>query len=269
MRPIFFDAHNHLQDERLESSLESIIAEYQRQGVARVVVNGSHPSDWGVVARLASSYSCISPSFGVHPWYINDLPKDWLGELSGYLDAFPAGVGEIGIDGWRDGFDQGLQEEIFVRQLKLAAQRNLPASIHGLKRWGRLLELLKLNPRPERGFLLHSYGGSAEMIPAFVALGAYFSCPGAYFKRGRERKLEVFKSVPLDRLLVETDAPDQNLPDELDRFDLSDPLTGNRLNHPLNIITVTHRVADALDIPLSEFSVIIEANFKALFEVGA
>jgi TatD DNase family protein len=269
MRPIFFDAHNHLQDQRLASSLESIIAAYQRQNVAKVVVNGSHPSDWDVVARLARSYDYVVPSFGVHPWYINDLPSDWLTELSGYLDAFPCAIGEIGIDGWRKGFDLGLQEEIFVGQLKLAAERNLPASIHGLKRWGRLLELLKKNPRPERGFLLHSYGGSAGMIPAFVDLGAYFSCPGAYLKRGRERKLAVFKSVPLDRLLVETDAPDQNLPDELDTFDLSDPLTGSHLNHPLNIITVTQRVADALEIPLSEFSVIIEANFKALFGVGA
>ena len=91
------------------------------------------------------------------------------------LDAHSAAVGEIGLDRWKEGLNYEGQEDVFVTQLRIAAERNLPASIHCLKAWGRILELLQEGPVPERGFLLHSYGGPTEMVQAFAQLGAYFS----------------------------------------------------------------------------------------------
>ena len=80
------------------------------------------------------------------------------------LDAHSAAVGEIGLDRWKEGLNYEGQEDVFVTQLRIAAERNLPASIHCLKAWGRILELLQEGPVPERGFLLHSYGGPTEMV---------------------------------------------------------------------------------------------------------
>ncbi len=127
---------------------------------------------------------------------------------------FPSAVGEIGLDRWKPDLPYAGQEEIFLAQLQLAAERNLPVSIHCLQAWGRLHELLRDHPRPARGFVLHSFGGPAEMIPAFAKLGAYFSFPGYFLHERKLRQRETFKHVPPDRLLIETDAPDQLLPAE-------------------------------------------------------
>src|SRR5690606_11232155 len=114
--------------------------------------------------------------------------------------------------------DLPAQEEVFVRQLELAAERNVPATIHCLKAWGRLNEILRAEKRPACGFLLHSYGGPAEMVRGFAGLGAFFSISGHFANERKSRQRETFRSVPLDRLLIETDAPDMPLPGELDRF---------------------------------------------------
>lgn len=260
------DCHNHLQDERLSSSLDDLLRECSRVGVVASVVNGAHPDDWNDVLALSRRAPWVIPSFGVHPWYIANLPSNWFETLVTYLDATPSAIGEVGIDGWRKEFDQTRQEEIFIQQLELAAQRNLPISIHGLRKWGRLLEILQSTPRPNCGFILHSYGGPREMLPAFTRLGGYFSCPGFFLKPGREMKLAVFRDVPLERLLLETDAPDQNLPEELDRYQLRSSLDGSlRVNHPANIAQVYTSVALLRNTSVEQLAEQVERNFRQLF----
>ena len=91
--------------------------------------------------------------------------------------------------------------------------------------------------------MLHSYGGSREMIKPFAQLGAYFSFPGFYLHERKQRQREAFKQVPPERLLVETDAPDQLLPDHLNRHPLSDA-AGKPLNHPANLTAVYEGLAE-------------------------
>jgi TatD DNase family protein len=263
----FIDAHNHLQDARFDGVRDELLAECATRGVSCSVVNGTSPADWQSVLDLANRSQRILPSFGVHPWFINDLPLTWRENLISFLDTIPSAIGEIGIDGWRTEFDSQRQEEIFLIQLQIAAERNLPVSIHGLRKWGRLLELLTHHPRPRCGFLLHSYGGPVEMIKPFAKLGGYFSCPGFFLNHGREMKLRVFAEVPIDRLLIETDAPDQNLPGVLDLYHLRVPDEGTRINHPATIVAVYERVAALRHTPLHEFAAQVEQNFRGLFGV--
>ncbi len=261
----FIDSHNHIQDDRFGDSREEILAICVSSGVTFSAVNGTHPDDWPHVASLAKRHSFLVPSFGVHPWFINNLPTNWEETLRSYINETPSGIGEIGIDGWRKDFDPVEQERIFLSQLAIAAEKNLPVSIHGLRRWGRLLELLRNNPLPGCGFLLHSYGGPEEMIPSFAKLGGYFSCPGFFLSPGREMKLRVFKEVPEERLLLETDAPDQNLPENLDRYRLLTSNDTKRVNHPANIIAVYEGVAQLRGISIESLSNLAEANFRRLF----
>jgi TatD DNase family protein len=262
----YIDSHNHLQDERFTAVRRALASRCAEIGVVASVVNGAHPDDWPDVAVLAAEFSWVIPSFGVHPWYINDLPTDWFERLEAFLDSTPSAIGETGIDGWRKEFDPDLQERIFIRQLELAAARNVPISIHGLRRWGRLLEILQKHPRPACGFILHSYGGPREMVQPFARLGGYFSCPGFFLKPGREMKLAVFKDLPSDRLLLETDAPDQNLPEELDSYKLSDPKVPSvRVNHPANISQVYEGVAMLRGVTVGELAIQVEQNFARLF----
>ncbi|MCC6821863.1 MAG: TatD family hydrolase, partial [Verrucomicrobia subdivision 3 bacterium] len=146
-----------------------------------------------------------------------------------------------------------------------------------------MLEILQAEPRPTRGFLLHSYGGSKEMLKQFADLGAYFSLPGNYAHERKVRQRETFQHVPAERLLIETDAPDQNLP-ELRRaegggrrdatpsfirnaktYPLTDSASGQALNHPANLAAVYAFAAELRGVTGDVLATQVETNFLRLF----
>lgn len=267
------DAHNHLQDERLGGRQEELIAICRAEGIVAMVVNGACEADWPAVAALARRHAdLVIPAFGYHPWYVAERSPAWRERLAEALDSTPGAViGEIGLDRWKAGLDWTAQPEVFTAQLRLAAERELPVSIHCLQAWGPLLECLRAGPRPARGFLLHSYGGPVELIPELTRLGAYFSLPGYFAHARKERQRETFRRVPPERLLVETDAPDQALPEERVRHHLPPPPTAapgdaaRPLNHPANLGAVYAFAAALLGRPLEELAAQVEANFLRLF----
>jgi TatD DNase family protein len=285
----FYDAHNHLQADRFGGRQAGLLAACAQNDVARMVVNGAGEADWPQVLALARNSSggtaccrpqnqgeqiqgrrhavppIILPSFGYHPWYLHERTPDWLKNLEKFLDALPSAVGEIGLDRWKPGLPYAGQEEAFIAQLRLAAERNRPASIHCLQTWGRMLEILQTEPRPACGFLLHSYGGPQEMVQPFADLGAYFSFPGYYAHERKARQRETFRHIPADRLLIETDAPDQSLPDHLNQFPLTDLKTGKPINHPANLAAVYHFAAELRGEPLEQLAAQVEQNFLRLF----
>jgi TatD DNase family protein len=261
---MLYDAHNHLQDERLKPQLAAVMAAVQAEPIAKMVVNGSSEDDWPEVLALAQKLPQVVPSFGCHPWYVKNRTPLWQSNLSWHLDQVPSAIGEIGLDRWIKDRDDAEQEEAFIWQLRLAAERNLPVSIHCLQAWGRMLEILQAGPRPTVGFLLHSFGGSVEMVPALAKLGAYFSLPGYFAHERKVRQRETFKKIPIDRLLIETDAPDQRLPDERNHHPLQDA-EGKPINHPANLRGVYEFASELLSIPLEELSGQVEENFQRLF----
>jgi len=265
----FYDAHNHLQDERFGGRQTELLSLAASEGVACMVVNGACEADWPQVLALARdttpSTLRIIPSFGYHPWYIHERTADWQQNHTRFLDQIPSAVGEVGLDRWKPGLDYDGQEEVFAAQLQLATERNLPVSIHCLQAWGRMFDLLKTGPRPACGFLLHSYGGPKEMVKPFADLGAYFSLPGYYAHERKERQRETFRHVPSDRLLIETDAPDQRLPEARSTFSANDPVTGKALNHPANLRAVYEFAAELFAEPLDTLAVRVEQNFIRLF----
>ena len=272
-----YDAHNHLQDDRFGGCQAELIAACVDEGVAQMVVNGSCETDWPHVLALARRYPQVIPSFGYHPWYAHERTADWEKNLIRFLGEVPSAVGEIGLDRWKPDLAYDGQEEIFVAQLRLAAMRNLPMSIHCLLDWGRLQELLRANPRPDRGFLLHSYGGPQEMVAALAKLGAYFSFPGYFLHERKARQRERFRRVPNDRLLIETDAPDQLLPEtpkeELKLENTSGVVPvyslfapdGKPINHPANLAAVYGGLAAFLGEPQESLAARVEENFLRLF----
>lgn len=268
-----YDAHNHLQDDRFADRQPELLSACRASGVVRMVVNGATESDWPSVRALAQRHPEVLPSFGYHPWYLQERTPEWQAALITTLDQGAAGIGEIGLDRWKPGLPYAGQEEAFTWQLRLAAERGLPASIHCLRTWGRLLELLQTTPRPSCGFLLHSYGGPPDMVPAFARLGAYFSFPGYFARPDKERKRATFRAVPPDRLLIETDAPDQLPPPALIRHPLPPPAPSaapdapmaRTINHPANLGAIYEFMADYFQEPPEELAARVEANFLRLF----
>lgn len=261
----FYDAHNHLQDERFAGRQDELIGACVREGVDRMVVNGLGEEDWPRVRALAQRHPQIIPSYGCHPWQVPARTPDWQKTLARFLDEIPgAAIGEIGLDRWKPGLDRTGQEEVFLWQLGLAAKRDLPVSIHCLQAWGRLHDLLRAEPRPGRGFLLHSYGGPAELVAPLAKLGAYFGFPGGFTHEGKARRRDAFRQVPRDRLLIETDAPDQVPPPQQVVHPLLDA-GGSPIHHPANLAAIYGFVAAWLHEPIDALTARLEQNFLRLF----
>src|SRR5581483_9096477 len=97
---MLYDAHNHLQDERLKPYVSTVMAATQSEGITKMVVNGSCEQDWPEVLDLARKFPQVIPSFGYHPWYIKECSGKWQQNLVSCLDQIPSAVGEIGLDRW-------------------------------------------------------------------------------------------------------------------------------------------------------------------------
>lgn len=277
---VLHDAHNHLQDAWLAPHRDRVLRELAALPLRTAVVNGTAENDWDDVATLARAQSFVVPSFGLHPWNVGNATAAWRDALRRHLDRDSrAHVGEIGLDRWMlerarpaDPRLAGLrraplaeQREVFRWQLALAAERNRAATIHCLEAWGALLEDLRATPRPARGFLLHAYGGSADMAREFAALGAYFSFNGCFLGERQAAKRDVFETLPLDRLLAETDAPAMPLPAAHRTHELPGLADGNPINHPGNIGAVYAGLAAVRGASVESLAAQLDQNFQALF----
>lgn len=269
MMPRLYDAHMHLQEPELSGLLDEIRTRWTALGLVAAVVNGTSEADWAAVRALGMRDPRVFPSLGLHPWFIRDRTSDWLGRLERILDDGPSVIGEIGIDHHVRDRDDRDQEAVFLAQLELARRRDLPVTIHCVQAWGRLDALLRAHRDciPTPGFLLHAYGGSAEMVAGFADLGAWFSLSGRVGDKRAERLGKALRAIPPDRLLIETDAPALPPPPDWTEVELKDPKTGRRLSHPANIIAGYRCVADRLDTPLEDLADRVEQNFIRLFGV--
>lgn len=278
--PPLYDAHNHLQDAWLAPHRGQVWRDLATIPLRRAVVNGTAENDWGAVAEIARSHDCVLPSFGLHPWNVGNASPHWHDALAAQLEAHPgAGVGEIGLDRWilerarpddsrLAGLRRASLEEqctAFRAQLALATARDRPVTIHCIDAWGALADVLRAEPRPPRGFLLHAYASSAEMGREFARLGAYFSFNGYFLGARQSAKQAVFKSLPFDRLLVETDAPAMPLPEDRRSHSLPGLADGNPINHPANIGAVYAGLAEILGIEFATLAAQVEQNFQRLF----
>jgi len=283
-----YDAHNHLHDAWLMPYRAQVLRDLEHTGVRCAVVNGSSEGDWEDVTQLAAEIAQrtlpnslrMIPSYGVHPWDVGNRSPRWLDDLRARLDANPhAGVGEIGLDRWMldrakpdDARLVGLrratieeQMEVFLAQLALAAERNLPASIHCLDAIGPLYDALRNAERPPRGFLLHSYNGSVEMAANFARLGAYFSFNGCFLDPRKSKLRAVYAAIPASRLLIETDAPALRLPTTLEKFPPFAVADGSLAGHPANLIAAYEGLAEIRGISVEALAAQTEKNFHALF----
>ena len=227
-----------------------------------MLVNGTSEKDWTQVAELCAQHpDQLTPSFGLHPWNVPDRTDKWLETLQELLLNHPhAAIGECGLDRWKTPFDLPEQLGCLSAQIQLARDLGRPLTIHCLKAWGPLLELLEeedsLPP-----FLLHAYSGSTELVAKFVDLGAYFSFNGYFLHERKASVRATFKTIPADRLLVETDAPAMLPPPEA----ISHLLPDNQ-NHPANLASHLAPLARLLEMPEEELAGILATNYQAFIE---
>lgn len=283
-----FDSHCHLQDPRVFNMAPQVIRTAHNKGVTHSAVNGVSEKDWCLVKEMSDKYPSVIPNFGIHPWFVADRTPNWMNTLKEFFETTPAAaVGEIGLDKGSKGrqIDFTDQLEVFRLQLQLAKELKRPASVHCVQAFGDLLDVMKsIGPFPA-GVLLHSYLGSAELVPEFAKLGAYFSFSGFLMFLKDSKAKKILKSVPHERILLETDAPDA-LPkltgsdslflienEVLDQGESSTStdscgnksLLENDINHPANMHHILSYVSSLLEMSKEELAGISYRNAIHLF----
>lgn len=254
------DAHNHLQDPRLGDP-GPVIAAMKQSGVTRCIVNSTREDDWQAVEELAlREPDFIIPAFGLHPWHAQTASSNWQEKLKNLLEKhLHAAIGECGLDQWIAEPSLEIQRPVFIGQLRLAREMDRPLIIHCLKAWGALFDAFAEAPPPSR-FLMHSFGGSIETARRLILSGAYFSFSGHFLHPRKSAVLEVFKQIPHDRILLESDAPDMLPPAEL----ITHSLPENH-NHPANLPAIGQALATALGMNTDALASITSKNTERCF----
>ena len=203
---MLFDTHAHYDAEQFDGDREAVLAGLVRRGVSLAVNPGCDvPSSRAAVA-LARAWPFLYAAVGYHPENCAlydpaelDLFREWA------KDPRVVAIGEIGLDyHWKDNAPRERQMEVFAAQLQLAKETGYPVCVHDRESHADVLALLK-EYRPQG--VVHCFSGSAEMAREIADLGMYIGIGGAVTFKNARKILDVARQVPLDRLLLETDAP--------------------------------------------------------------
>lgn len=255
---IFFDSHCHLHDPRIIHTVPDILDRSAGAGVAAMVTCATKEDNFTVTADLSKTYQGVVPGFGIHPWFVDSLSLQWKERLETALLSMPSGVGEIGLDFTDKKTDRDRQVEVFEYQLKLACEMNRPVTIHVRKAWDALFHILKQFGKFDISGLIHSYSGSADMIPALEKYGLFISFSGAITHPDSKKGVQALKVVSPDRFVLETDSPDI-LPLFLRQ-------KNKVLNEPAHLPAIAEIVARRLGQDLDSFCMKAYENSLILFE---
>lgn len=200
-----FDTHAHYDDERFRDDLEETLTAVHQSGVSLIINCGCDIASSKSTLELCDKFSFVYGAVGIHPHEAEDAPEnavELIRELAKHKKA--VAIGEIGLDYHYDFSPREIQKDIFEKQLILANELDLPVIVHDRESHQDTLDLLtKYRPKG----VVHCFSGSAEMAQEIVKLGMYIGLGGAVTFKNARKPLEVAQSIPLDRLLLETDAP--------------------------------------------------------------
>jgi TatD DNase family protein len=212
---MLIDTHCHLDATEFEGAQADVILNAQSAGVSRIVVPSVSRGNFEAVRELCEKYPICAPAYGIHPMYVSDATPDDLALLREYLKhQQPVAVGEIGLDFFIKHYDQASQEHFFIEQLKLAQEFNLPVLLHLRRAQDTVLKHLRQHK--VRGGIAHAFNGSRQQADEFIKLGFKLGFGGAMTYSRASKLRELAATLPLDSIVLETDAPDIP-PDFLER----------------------------------------------------
>ncbi len=203
----FVDTHCHLDAGEFGDTQDELVAAAQDAGVERLVIPSVERANFEAVRRLCERFPACIPTYGIHPMYVQRATEDDLAALRDYLALeHTAGIGEIGLDFFVDGHDRPRQEYFFAAQLKLAREFNLPVVLH--IRRAQDVVLKHLRQARVRGGIAHAFNGSRQQADEFIRLGFKLGFGGAMTYSRALRLRGLAATLPLDSIVLETDAPD-------------------------------------------------------------
>lgn len=229
------DTHCHLDDDQFAHDLEHVLQRSRDAGVNRWILIGYDPDRWDQAIDLASHHEGMSHTLGVHPacahvW--NDITALRLREQLATSGA--CGIGEAGLDFYRDNAPYDIQARAFGAQLEIAADLNVPVVIHMRAAEQEMLQILS-DGRSLPTLIFHSFDGSDKLMDFVLATGSYVGIGGLATRQGSVELRSLLTSVPMERILLETDSPY-----------LVPARQKDRRNQPAHIATIAAMMADVL-----------------------
>lgn len=255
---MLIDSHAHLEMPEFKRDLEEVIQRARESGVDYLFTVGTEKKDWKRALEIASSYPKIYAILGVHPHNtkeIDDRTYPILRELC--KNQKVVAYGEIGLDFFRNLSSPEVQVKRFREQIALAKELQLPVVVHDRDAHQETLDILKSERAEEWGGIIHCFSGDYRMAKECIDLGFYISIPGTVTFRNAGAFQEMVRKLPLDSLLVETDAP----------FLTPVPLRGKR-NEPSFVRYTAQKIADLKRIPFENVAETTSANALRVFRLG-
>lgn len=259
---IGFDSHCHLD---FLADAAQCMAGAEANGPGRWLLPGTEPDQWQQAYQQFSEDDRVLLAAGHHPWFLPEGPPDTQ-LLEHWLDEHRhcVAVGEIGLDFFRHHSNStaaGHQLDWFMTQLAVASERSLPVIIHSVKAHDRILQGLKRFPKVMG--VVHGFVGPYAQARAYLDRGFYLGAGAVVFQSAKT--LDAFARMPADRILVETDAPDQRVPEQCREKTGSSKVT--MADNPLqDWLSILNRVAEAREMDFHALSDQIRKNAASLFE---
>ena len=261
-----FDSHAHYYDERFsaepDSSAESILSSVFADDIGYIVNVGTNNENNPICLSMAKQYEGMYAAVGLHPADMNECDMDELAKFEQFLIDHKnfkmekiVAIGEIGFDYYHEPCNKEKQKAFFQGQMELAKKYGLPVVIHDREAHGDSFEMI-LRHKDVTG-VFHSYSGSAEMAAELVKRGWYISFSGVVTFKNASRVREVASTVPLDRILIETDCP----------YLAPHPMRG-KMNHSGYLHYTAETLAEVFGIDYQEIVKITADNAKRLFNIN-
>lgn len=247
-----FDSHNHFFN---SPGMSDDINACVLKNVELMSVCSINENDWPTISLLSEQYLNIKPQFGIHPWFALNVIDGWSERLELQLRRFTnAGVGECGLDKsdkYKDSIDE--QMSVFRKQIGLASKLKRPLSIHCVKAWLELFDVLG-EFRGKISGVIHSFSGSSEMMLQLVKAGFYISYSPFILKNLSKKTIKAIVDTPIDRLLIETDSPDTRVIDK-------------SFSNPAGLTLVLEKVSEIRNESISVIAASTYGNAMRLFDV--
>ena len=209
---MLIDTHCHLDAPEFAGDRDTVVASARAAGVGAIVVPAVAAATFADVRDCCRHYPACYPAYGIHPLYVDRAIDEDLATLRGWLgteangDSPPLAVGEIGLDYYHPGHDAARQLRFFSAQLEIARDFDLPVLLHVRRAVDAVLKALRRTG--VRGGIAHAFNGSRQQADAFIQLGFKLGFGGAMTHPGSTRIRQLAASLPIEAIVLETDAPD-------------------------------------------------------------
>ena len=253
---MLFDTHAHLDDRAFDADRETLLASLPEQGIGLMMNPGCSLASSRAADALSRKYPFVYAAVGSHPDAADEVDEQVLEEYRRMCRENPKirAIGEIGLDYHYEDIPRSRQLEAFRAQMALARELNLPVIVH--EREAHEDGIRVVEEFPEVTGVFHCYSGSAEMARGLVSRGWYIGFTGVLTFKNARKAVEVAQSIPMERIVLETDCP----------YMSPEPYRGKR-NDPSRLCYMAQKLAQLRDLPLEEVEQITVENGKRLYRI--